>query len=585
MPSRLARTIGLLACGLAAGPWNCSWAQEAAAPQAPAPEAVPSEPAPQPAATKDFIARLEELARANRLPDYEDLRLPADNSVAVESLYIRSMPLMDDDRFTTDVVFADVPEGSEHSRLTLDKLLSLAATHNFALVNSRRSVQISMSDTRGSEAFFKPFVDLVSDARASQTVDRDNVESNGDRNTRETESYTAGVGVEATQNLATGGTVTAGLDEGRTETNTRLRGEPWNESTNFDADFDVRYIQPLLRGSGLLTGEGTDIGTASLRQARLGEMSSILDDKLAQRDVQIRVISQYFQILQFHRQLLVSRDAIRERERFLTETRIKYDVGRVAESEILRAQIQFLSEVETALSRIQQLDDAREDLLITLGLPLDTPISLADITPALIDRGRLEIPTPDDAIGQALSNRMELMQSDISVALADISAEVASNETLPDLDVDAGYSRFDSDRRLGEANEFDNDTIDAGVSLRIPLQNIQRREASKRAAIRREQRRTDREAIERDLRQEVLQAHRNVLTTEARLTVLRKRVEQARRNLELINASFEVGFESITEVRLAQDDLFDAETAYSNAVLGYQTSIARLYVAMGLPLM
>lgn len=568
----------LIACGLAAG---LGLARLASAQEAPAVAPIP----PAAPAEADFISRLEQLARENRLPDYEDLRLPAANAVPIESYYIRSMPLMDDDRFTTDVVFAQVPDDAKYARLALKDLLDVAHANNFDLANSRRGVQISMSDVRGAEAFFKPFVDLVADARASQTVNRDINGAPEESDRTEAENYSVGAGIEATQNLATGGAFTATLDENRSEDNFRRKPADWTESTAYDADFDVRFIQPLLRGSGLLTGEGTNIGTASLRQARLNELSSILDDKLTQRDVELGVITRYFQILQVHRQLLVSREAIRERERFLTETRIKYDVGRVAESEILRAQIQFLSEVETAISRIQDLDDAREDLLVILGLPLDTPISLVDITPGLIDRGRLEIPAASDAVQQALDSRMELMQSDIAVSLSEISEEVAHNDVLPELDVDAGYSRFDADDSLGQANSFDNDTIDGGISLRVPLQNIQRREAARRATLRKEQRRTDRESLERTLRQEVLQAHRNVLTTEARLTVLRKQVEQARRNLELINASFDVGFESITEVRLAQDDLFDAETSYSNAVLGYQASLARLYVAMGLPLM
>jgi outer membrane protein TolC len=68
------------------------------------------------------------------------------------------------------------------------------------------------------------------------------------------------------------------------------------------------------------------------------------------------------------------------------------------------------------------------------------------------------------------------------------------------------------------------------------------------------------------------------------LTLLKKNVEQARRSLELINGKFEVGFATVTEVRLAQDDLFNAETRYSDAILNYQIQVARLYVALGRPL-
>src|SRR5690606_13466454 len=112
---------------------------------------------------------------------------------------------------------------------------------------------------------------------------------------------------------------------------------------------------------------------------------------------------------------------IQKRFRFLDETRIKFDVGRVAESEILSAQIQFLQEIETAIGRIQSLDDARENLLLLLGLPLDTPISIVDITPDLRMRGRFELPPLEDALDMAEMNRWEQMQTDINIAQAEIS--------------------------------------------------------------------------------------------------------------------------------------------------------------------
>jgi outer membrane protein TolC len=37
-------------------------------------------------------------------------------------------------------------------------------------------------------------------------------------------------------------------------------------------------------------------------------------------------------------------------------------------------------------------------------------------------------------------------------------------------------------------------------------------------------------------------------------------------------------------VRLAQDDLFRAESRYTQALVDYQTSLAELYVALGRPL-
>jgi len=531
------------------------------------------------------LTNLEEIVRSGELPGYEALRLPAEDSRAVEERFLMTVPLLRGDVATSDVVFADVPTNTRYSLLGLSDLVGIALESNFDLVNSARGLEIAASETTGAEAFFLPFVDAVGSGRLSYNRD-ESVPAVGPQSgttTRSTLTDTVSAGLEARQNLPTGGSLTADVTESKTRTRTS-DGLGDGKGTGYDADANARLTQPLLRGSGLLTGDGTEIGTADLRASRLSELDTILGNRLSQRNTVRQVIRQYFTVLQIKQQLLVSRDAIQERYRFLDETRVKYEVGRVAESEILRAQIQFLQEVETAINRQQQLDDAREDLLILLGLPLETPISLVDLTPMLRDRGRFEIPDLEEALSLGMTNRVELMRSDLAVQQSEISQRVARNETLPDLDFDTGYGRRDDGRFFGDANEFDDSEFDAGMTLRIPLQNVQRREAHRRANLRLEQSKTDRESLRRDLTQEIRAAHRQVLTTEARLTVLRKQVEQARRNLELINGSFEVGFTTVTEVRLAQDDLFNAETAYSNAVLSYQIGIADLYVAMGLPL-
>jgi len=536
--------------------------------------------------TDDVFENLENLAQEGALPQYSDLLLPSENAVELAETYLQSMPVMQDDYLTTDVVFADIPEDSFYRELTLIDLLSIAEENNFSLINSRRGVEIAESNVREDQGFFVPFVDLVSDARVFQDRDEDAVAfDNASRRTKAvTRGYDLSTGLEVTQNLPTGGAIVGDF----TESVANARTEQANgiaDGRTYGASTSLRYTQPLLRGSGLLTGQGTDIGTVNLRQSRLSNLRERIANQLDERDIYLRVISNYFNLLQFKQQLLVSRDAIRERYRFLDETRIKYSVGRVAESEILRAQIQFLQEIERAIGRQQNLDDAREGLLNILGLPLDTPISLIDITTDLADRGRFDIPDRESALSYARNNRLELQLSDISIKQSEISQQVAVNNILADLDFDVGVSAFDSDRNYGQGHDFDNDSIDAGISLRIPLSNrIADRENIRQARLSLEQAKTNRISLERDLDQDVLTAHRGVLTTEARLTVLTKQVEQARRNLELINGSFEVGFASITEVRLAQDDLFDAETAFKNAVLGYQVNIAQLYVAMGLPL-
>lgn len=571
-------------------------AEEAAAPGPPPPpdpRAAAGAGIPIPATDGDLIRRLEGLAEEGRLPTYDDLRFEGVDERELRELYLQNLPPTISPAAIEDILFPDIPADSPFQALGLPELVALAMDGNFELMNSRRDVRIARSETTASEAFFLPFVDLVGSARRTVNTTPDafipgtggeDFDPRTGRERARTDRATAGI--EARQNLPTGGAFTGSVTEGANRTKTEI-GDFTARSNDYDARAEVRYLQPLLRGSslpGIAGGDGTLIGTADQRRANLSEMNQILSDNLRQRDVAQRVIRQYFQLLQIRQQLMVSRDAVRERWRFLIETRIRQEAGRVAESEILRAEIQFLQEVERAISRQQALDNARDSLLTLLSLPLDTPVSLVDVTTALIERGRFELPPLGEALAVAAGSRLELMQSDITIELARISEALARNDLLPQLDFDAGIGRSDRGDSLRDANQLDNETWDAGVTLRIPLQQVARREGYRQARLRSEQRLTSRQSLELSISQEVSSAYRSLLTTEARLTVLAKQVEQARRNLELINESFVEGFSTITEVRLAQDDLFGAETAYSNAVLDYQISISDLYVSMGLPL-
>jgi len=516
----------------------------------------------------------------DELPSPGDLELPGGVETRMGARFLETLPLLDGELFTTSTIFRVTDPNGKYANLDLRALVQIANENNFDLINTDRSVQIARSQTRSEEAFFLPFVDLVGDARIRRTKDRDttslSVPFEGDR-TVTTQSTTTNAGIEITQNLPTGGKITASGNESRTsskndDNDTQLR------SRSFGADADIRFLQPLLRGGGI------EVGTANLRSQRLSEIDTILGQRLSERDTALRVINSYFDIASLKQQLQVSADALRERRRFLEETELKYQVGRVAESEILSAEIQFLQEVESAIGRRQAFENAREDLLILLGLPLDTQISLLDVTPVLRERGRVEIPSVQEAVSAGLASRMELMRSDISVTQSEISHRVSRNNMLPDLNFDAGYGRSDSAGNYKDANELKDTGWDAGLSLRIPVINIQRRESLRQSTLRLEQVKTNRVALERDITQEIIVAHRSVLASEASLTVVQKTVEQARKNLQLINGSFEVGFSSVTEVRLAQDDLFQAETRYSSSLLNYQSALANLYRAMGKPL-
>jgi outer membrane protein TolC len=527
---------------------------------------------PAAALAEEGVIRLE----PGQIPDYDALRFDRGRQIQLGPAFLPTLPSFANDVLTSGVVFPEVPADSPYARLDLSDCVRLALEGNFTLRNSRRSVEIARSSTRSAEAPFIPFVDLVGGSRLSRA--NNNNASAAGAPYRTNTTLRNNVGVESGVNLPTGGRLS--LDSTASRTDTNRRGDfPTDSDTTYGTNAEVRFLQPLLRGGGM------DVGTADLRRARLSEMNRILADKLTERDVVLSVINGYFRLLQSARELRVSADAIAERQRFLEETKIKYEVGRVDESEILRAETSYLGELETAINRRRQLDEQREQLLLLLGLPLETPISFIDITDYLAERGRVDIPSDFDVINEAREQRIELMQQDLSVALAEIDYQIQRNAVLPDLSIDGGYGRSDAADQIDSAFGYTDSAWDVGLALRVPLVNIQRREAARRARLTLDSELTNREQRERNITQEALNSRRNVLAAEAQLAVLIRNVERSRKSLELINGRFEVGFASITEVRLAQDDLFQSQTRYSNTLLNYQIALARLYVALGRPLL
>jgi outer membrane protein TolC len=491
--------------------------------------------------------------------------------------------------------------------LTLRDCARLALERNFGLANAARDLASSASQRRAQGAEFIPFVELVydydyvSDKTARTRRQEREAETPDDQltRTRERERTTNHGEVRVTQNLPWGGSV--GTSVGATEGRNRDRLFATTEvvesedptvpgsvvfidsstdvSRDYRSDAAFTYTQPLLRGAGWT------VGTAELRRAQLDEMDQALSYRLSQRDVALQIISAYYAVARAELDLRVSREALREIERFLEETRIRHELGRIPESEISRAEVQFLQEKQTYISRLQTYEARVDDLLEATGLPLQASLSLAPVEGQLIDARLARVPPLQEGIREALAARLEIARSDIALARAELALDLAENDILPDLNLDANWVGLDESDSNDDIDEPENRRrYDVGLSLNVPLPNIARREALWRTKLALESARNSREQQDRSVIREVKAAYRDLRAAEARLRILAKTVEQARRSLAQENARFEVGLNTSTEVRNAQDDLFSAQSDYNQALLDVQIAVSQLYRALGRPI-
>ncbi|HRR99860.1 MAG TPA: TolC family protein [Candidatus Sumerlaeia bacterium] len=449
-----------------------------------------------------------------------------------------------------------------YENISLRQCLEIAIAGNFDIQNSKRDLLISQSSYREAKSEFLPSFNLGDETEYNRT--RKTVNDVQEETRRERQN----LALTAQQNLATGGNVKASVDTVRTKLS--------NSDQEITNDGAIKLNQPLLRGGGLRRG------LANVRSSRLSLMDSEISDALRRRDIVLAVIEQYYGILRAKSQLRVSLDALEQKLRFLEATKIKFSLDQIAESEVSRSEIQYLQERDQVVTRRRSYEEQLEALLILLGLPLQTSISIHDITESLLQMGDVHIPELDECIAEALANRYELVQSDIAIRQREIALQTAKNETLPDLDFDVSYSAGDQGNKFRDSHDLnDHDSWNIGLSLNIPFPNIPKKEAVRRARLNLEKAEINQKSREREIIRDVTQAYRRVKASESSLVILKKTVEQAEKSLEQELGRFDAGLSTSNDVRQAQDDLFQTRTNYFGEIVNYQINIARLYKATG----
>ena len=506
-----------------------------------------------------IASEIEDMREYDSGPSRESILLPP-----ASYLEWKEDVLNEDEELSTPI------ESITHfENLNLRQCIEIALATNFSLQNRSRDLMISQSRYREAKAEFIPSLTLSAEAGIGKDRTRksdDNSDDEHDDGRVETHRNREKGTVKVLQNIATGGSLEASLDS--------VRDKSYDRSYTNEAG--LRFTQPLLREGGFR------YGLTELRTSELSLADEEIENALSKRGVALDVISQYYTILRNRQDWMVSLDALEEKRRFLEATRIKFNLDQIPESEISRAEIQYLQESDNVVTRKRSYEDQLERLLVILGLPLETKISLDDITKSLLRIEKVSLPSEGECVNEALANRLEFIRSDISIRRQKIELARTRNDLLPDLDFNFEYSSSDQAGSLGESYNLRNtNSWDASLSFSVPFPNIGRKESHKRALISLEKLETDHISLERDIVREVRQAYRQVKTNESSLRILKKTVEQALKSLEQERGRFDAGLSTSNDVRKAQDDLFETQSRYFTELLNYQINIAKLYNAIG----
>ncbi len=341
---------------------------------------------------------------------------------------------------------------------------------------------------------------------------------------------------------------------------------------------NATYTQPLLRGFG------RGVNEAGLLDAKDA-------DWLNQLSLKQTVMDQVTQVITAYRALILSSNNFQNQRRQLADAKTIYSNNdkRIAAGQLEPAgNIQQAYQVESISLMVEQAANefktAAQALLQSIGLDPDMKLAVPDD----VDVGKIEVPKVDVAIAAALKHNPQYLAMTMAVTADERAYKVAKNQQLWQLDFTANaqtgtMTNVDANNRGGIRGIYNgrNTTESAGLTLRIPLHDLERRSQLISAKIKLEKDRLNVLAAKREL----MTAIKNIVST---ISSQAKQYELAKRQLSLAEKSYELekkkqhaGISSALDVNNTQNQLIQAQSRLISSKIAYLNQLSALQRIVG----
>ena len=336
-----------------------------------------------------------------------------------------------------------------------------------------------------------------------------------------------------------------------------------NQLGNFyTGDTTVQLSQSLLRGFGRnvirrgLTNAETQVHTARRQRT------------LAEQQIAIDVTSAYYTIVSQEELSAVAEQSLARSRDLLGASQARLDIGRVSRLDVLRAE-QLVAQSEARLLDARAaVEDARDRLRDLLGYDWDYQFAVDPIipipqTPAI---------TTEEAITQVRVNRLELQTALAAVDDAELAVTAARNQLLPQVDVNATFTRRETADTLRDSFGADNFQFASFLSVSMPVDRTPQQTALRTAAMTLSRQRRELDQLQRSLVREARQAVRQQTRLHQALAIGVNQIAVAEQEVDLAAFRFQRGLSNNL-------DLVNAEATLLAARAGRVGLLAQLAVA------
>jgi outer membrane protein len=307
---------------------------------------------------------------------------------------------------------------------------------------------------------------------------------------------------------------------------------------------------------------------ASLGVAHAQAASGDAQYQAAEQDLILRTATAYFNVLTAEDELRFAQANEQALAKQLDQAQQRFNVGLSAITDVDAAKAQHDAAAAAVIQARNTVFDAREALSQITGKPVGVLNKLTDTLP-------LDKPQPDsiDAwVDLALRTNPALQAQRDQVTAADRSINVARAGHLPTLNAQVSYSdspSWGAPPAAGfPASAFDSQRHDTvvGLVVQVPIFSGGLVQSQVRQSIAQRDEQSD--IFEQDRRNVVRNTRSAFNAIEAGISEVeaqKQAVISAQKALEATQAGFEVGTRTIVDVLISQQNLFQAQSNYSQA--------------------
>lgn len=313
-----------------------------------------------------------------------------------------------------------------------------------------------------------------------------------------------------------------------------------------------------------------------LRAARASRDYFNLQLEESQRQIRNQVTQSYFPVLLLATNVEILDRNINNLEKLLRETEAQYEAGFVEQLDVDRLVLSLNNLRANRENVEQQRENALRTLKFVLNYPEDQELALAD------DLEQLELEVEVAALEGEIpyQQRSEVRLIDQTLELQDLNTDLQRAAYLPRFDATAAAQyQYQGDNF---SDGFWAPTVLVGVSAFIPIYDFGGRSARvQRARLAKEKVVNQRDDLVRSIALEVVNARATFSTAKDRLATTRDNLDLAQRIYDTTQIKYREGVGSSIEVVQAEQQLYEAQANYLNAL--YDTLVAKedLYLALG----